>query len=90
MHHLLAVVHGRVQGVGFRWFVSRRAGEHGVAGTVRNLPGGGVEVRAEGPRAALEALLDDLRSGPPRSRVERVDELWSEGPPRHAGFGIMG
>lgn len=90
MHHLHAIVHGKVQGVGFRWFVRHRAGEHGVAGEVRNLPDGAVEVRAEGARAALEALLDDLRAGPTRARVERVDERWSEGAARFRGFGIAG
>lgn len=90
MHHVHAVVHGRVQGVGFRWFVVRRAGEHGVSGRVRNRPDGSVEVRAEGARAALEALLDDLRSGPPRARVERVDDAWSEGSGRYRGFEIDG
>lgn len=90
MHQLRAVVLGRVQGVGFRWFVIRRAEEHGVAGSVRNLPDGSVEVVAEGARGALEALRDDLRSGPPRARVERVDELWSEGPGRYRGFTISG
>lgn len=90
MHQLRAVVHGRVQGVGFRWFVRRRAEAHGLSGLVRNLPDGSVEVTAEGARGALEALLDELRAGPPRARVERVDELWSEGPARHRGFGISG
>jgi acylphosphatase len=90
MHQLRAVVHGRVQGVGFRWFVARRAEERGLGGAVRNLPDGSVEVIAEGAREDLEALLGELRSGPPRARVERVDELWSEGPARHRGFGISG
>jgi acylphosphatase len=88
MQQLRALVHGRVQGVGFRWFVVRRAESHGLGGTVRNLADGSVEVIAEGPRAALEAFLEELRAGPPRARVERVDELWSEGPGRHRGFGI--
>ncbi len=90
MHQLRAVVHGRVQGVGFRWFVSRRAEEHGLGGAVRNLPDGSVEVIAEGSRAALEAFLDELRAGPQRARVERVDEVWSEGPGSPRGFGITG
>jgi acylphosphatase len=88
MHLLHAVVHGRVQGVGYRWFVARRAREHGVNGSVRNLPDGSVEVAAEGGMAALGALLADLREGPGRARVERVDEHWSEGPGRHRDFEI--
>lgn len=90
MHQLRAVVHGRVQGVGFRWYVARRAEERGLGGGVRNLPDGSVEVIAEGPHESLEGLLDDLRSGPPRARVERVDELWSEVPGKPRGFGITG
>lgn len=88
MDELRVVVHGRVQGVGFRWFVSRRAAEHGVAGSVRNRPDGSVEIVAEGPRRSLEALLADVRSGPPRARVEGVDERWSEIPGGRRGFTI--
>lgn len=90
MHRLFAVVHGRVQGVGYRWFVSRRAEEHGVRGTARNRPDGTVEVTAEGARPALEALLGDLREGPVRARVDRVDEAWSEDPGGRRGFGETG
>ena len=90
MPHVHAVVHGRVQGVGFRWFVVRRATEHGVNGAVRNQPDGSVEVRAEGSRRALLALLDDLRAGPARARVERVDDAWSEDTGRYRSFEIDG
>jgi acylphosphatase len=71
---LHAVVHGRVQGVGFRIFVQRRAQELGLTGTVRNLDGGtSVEVVAEGPRAALDSLLTQLHAGPTLAQVEDVD-----------------
>ena len=90
MHHVRAEVHGRVQGVGFRWFAVRRAGEHGVRGHVRNLADGSVEVVAEGERDALEKFIDDLRAGPRGARVEHVELNWSEGPGRHPGFGIEG
>ena len=89
-HQLQAIVHGRVQGVGYRYFVARRAAEHGVAGTVRNLPDGSVEVVAEGALPALRGLLDELRTGPGHARVESVDERWSEGAPRHRSFEIAG
>jgi len=78
----LARVEGRVQGVGYRYFVHRRACELHVAGSVRNLPGGGVQVDAEGTREALDALAQDLHRGPPASRVERVLLEWH--PPRGA------
>jgi acylphosphatase len=90
MHHVRAEVRGRVQGVGFRWFALRRAGEHGVRGYVRNLGDGSVEVVAEGEREALERFLDDLRAGPQGARVDDVDLHWSEGPGLHRGFGIEG
>ncbi|HEY7270046.1 MAG TPA: acylphosphatase, partial [Dehalococcoidia bacterium] len=74
---LHAVVHGRVQGVGFRFFVRRQAVEHGLSGWVRNLDGDAtVEVQAEGPRSGLEGLLRAIRSGPPMAFVERVDVEW--------------
>jgi acylphosphatase len=69
---LEAVVHGRVQGVGFRWFVQRAARRLGLAGWVANQPDGSVRVRAAGPAAELERLTEALRSGPPGARVERL------------------
>jgi len=77
-HRLVAIVHGRVQGVGYRRFAERRAGECGVSALPWNRPDGTVEVRAEGSRAALEALLAALRAGPPAARVDRVDEIWTD------------
>ena len=73
-----AVVYGRVQGVFFRAFVSQRATELGLNGYVRNVPGGGVEVRAEGERKKLEELIGHLKVGPPAARVEKVSTNWSE------------
>ena len=72
-----AVVHGRVQMVGFRAFVMRHAGDAGLAGTVRNEPDGTVETVVEGPRSEVERMLDLLRQGPSHARVERVDVEYS-------------
>ena len=72
-----AVVHGRVQGVGFRIFVARRADRLDLTGWVANEPSGRVRTVAEGPRAALETLLAELSEGPPGAWVERVDANWS-------------
>jgi len=69
------VVRGRVQGVGFRWFVLRVARTEGLAGWVRNLPDGSVELLATGETGALARLRAALRLGPPASRVEAVEEL---------------
>ena len=71
-----AIVTGRVQGVGYRFFAQERAVARGIAGAVRNLPGGSVEVEAEGPRTVLEAYLGDLREGPPAARVSDVEVRW--------------
>jgi len=84
-----ATVYGYVQGVFFRAFVSRRAEELGLAGFVRNLPGGdAVEVVAEGERKQLEELISHLKVGPPAARVERVATNWSEYSGSYSGFGI--
>jgi acylphosphatase len=72
-----AVVHGRVQMVGFRAFVIRHAGDAGLSGTVRNLPDGTVEVVLEGPAGAVERLVDLLHRGPLYARVERVDVAYA-------------
>ena len=70
-----AVVRGRVQGVGYRFFAMRAARELGLNGWVRNLPDGSVETFAEGDDAAMEQYLARLRSGP---LVSRVDEVAAE------------
>lgn len=85
---LQAVVYGRVQGVFFRDFVSRRAAELGLTGYVRNLSGGGVEVQAEGERKQLEELIGYLKVGPPAARVEKVATNWSEYTGGYTGFRV--
>jgi acylphosphatase len=72
-----AVVCGRVQMVGFRAFVIRRAGDAGLNGTVRNLPDGTVEAVLEGPAREVERMLELLREGPRNARVDRVDVEYS-------------
>ncbi len=67
-----AVVSGRVQGVGFRFFAERAAREAGVKGWVRNRPDGTVETMVEGEQAAVDGYLDRLRKGPLGSRVAGV------------------
>ncbi len=67
------VIQGRVQGVGYRYFVLRHAEELGLAGYARNQPDGSVEVVAEGAPAALAQLEDQLKQGPSFSRVSGVD-----------------
>jgi acylphosphatase len=73
---LRAVVSGRVQGVGFRYSTQEVATRLGLAGWVRNLTDGCVELEAEGDRAALAHLLEFLRAGPRMARVEGVEAEW--------------
>jgi acylphosphatase len=68
------VVRGRVQGVGFRWFVEREARALGISGWVRNNSDGSVEVLASGTREQLSALRSLLQQGPRASRVDNVEE----------------
>ena len=68
------VVRGRVQGVGYRWFVEREAHVLGIAGWVRNNADGSVEVLAMGSREQLLGLRSRLRAGPRAARVDDVEE----------------
>ena len=67
------LVRGRVQGVGFRWFVEREAHILGIAGWVRNNHDGSVEVLAQGTRDQLSGLHSRLREGPRAARVDAVE-----------------
>lgn len=66
------LVAGRVQGVGFRFFVEEQARREGLAGYVRNLPDGRVETVVEGDEEAVERFERALHRGPRGARVERV------------------
>ena len=78
MLRLRAVVHGDVQGVGFRFFLIDEARALGVRGWVRNRPDGSVELTAEGDRAQLDALLSAAGRGPRHARVTEVEVEWGE------------
>jgi acylphosphatase len=67
------VVSGRVQGVGFRWFVLRRAEALGLRGWVRNLPDGRVEIVAGGSAEALGTIDAAIRTGPRLAHVAHVE-----------------
>jgi acylphosphatase len=68
------IVRGRVQGVGFRWFVEREAHILRIAGWVRNNSDGSVEVFAQGTREQLSGLRARLQEGPRAARVDAVEE----------------
>jgi len=82
-----AFVSGRVQGVFFRDFTRRTARQHGVVGWVRNLSDGRVEALLEGEPAAVKAVLDALRDGPPAARVDDI-AVSEEPPERHTHFAL--
>jgi acylphosphatase len=81
------VVHGLVQGVGFRYAVERAARWRGVAGWVRNRPDGTVEAVFEGEPEAVEALVRFCEAGPRGAVVERV-EVETEDAEGLSGFRI--
>jgi acylphosphatase len=76
MARLEASARGRVQGVGYRYFVLSRAMRLGLTGWVANEQDGGVRCVAEGLRPDLESLLEALREGPASALVEYVTEDW--------------
>ena len=75
MREIHVRVTGRVQGVGFRWFVRERARRLGLSGWVRNLRDGSVEVAAAGDAGQLELLLGELRRGPEGAAVADVQTI---------------
>ena len=79
---------GRVQGVGFRYFVVTEAMDLGLDGWVGNTADGSVRCVAEGPRDRLEVLLERLREGPAAARVERVSEAWMPATGTLGRFGV--
>lgn len=86
IEELYAVVHGMVQGVGFRYFVVEHARRLGLRGYARNESDGGVEVVAQGQRSDLERLLSLLRQGPSAADVRDVQTLWREPTEQFSSF----
>ncbi len=70
-----AVIHGQVQGVGYRWWARTEARRLGLGGWVRNRLDGTVELMAAGPATAVDQLLDACRLGPPSARVVSVERF---------------
>ena len=84
------IVRGRVQGVGFRWFVEREAHLLGIAGWVRNNSDSSVEILAMGTRDQLAGLRSRLRAGPRAARVDDVEESEAQPIPTLTAFRIEG
>jgi acylphosphatase len=72
------VVEGIVQGVGFRWFVYRLAESLGIAGWVRNLANGNVEIEAEAERSILEEFIKEVKVGPRSAHVTNLRIEWTQ------------
>ncbi len=81
-------VHGRVQGVGFRYFVIISVQDLDINGWVRNRYDGTVEVVAEGPKQDLESLLNTVKIGSPSSSVSKVDAEWTDASGEFSSFSV--
>ena len=84
--HLL--ISGMVQGVGYRWFVMRKANEHNLKGYVRNLYTDNVEVEVEGEKGLISEFIKDLRSGPRSAHVTDIKIQWGDYQNKYKNFDI--
>ena len=78
------VVHGGVQGVGFRWFAREEAARLGITGWIRNRDDGTVEAVVDGEDAAVDAMVARFRVGPPGASVTAVDVTETDAAPSAA------
>ena len=84
--HMIA--HGRVQGVGFRFYVRERAFPHGTKGWVKNLPDGTVEIHAEGEEEQLKGFMNNVKEGTYFGSVSELDVEWVEPENTYTSFNI--
>ncbi|MEK7170658.1 MAG: acylphosphatase [Patescibacteria group bacterium] len=89
MKRLTCIIHGRVQGVSFRDFVSDTAATLELTGTVQNLADGTVEVIAEGGEDTLQELLRVLYTGYPPADVQSIDAMWGEATNAFSRFRVL-
>ncbi|MFQ5675105.1 MAG: acylphosphatase [bacterium] len=82
------IVKGRVQGVGFRWFVREKATQFGLTGYVKNLYNGTVEIEAEGERGRVEELIRAVKTGPTFSKVADVVIEWRKFTGQYSDFEV--
>ncbi len=87
--HLHLLIHGRVQGVGYRAFLQAEAQRHGLSGWTRNLRSGEVEAVLAGPAEAVEALIGACRRGPLGSRVDGIVRSEAEAPLPTGPFRVL-
>ncbi len=79
---------GHVQGVGYRAFTRHAASRRGLVGGVKNLDDGRVEVDVEGMKSMIEAMIGELKIGPPGARVQAVQVEWGPASGRFTSFHI--
>lgn len=84
--HIL--INGRVQGIGFRWWVQRETSKLELNGWVRNLDDGRVEAIAEGEKENITKLIESIKKGPILSKVESVNVDWVKATGEFEKFGI--
>ena len=84
--HIL--VSGVVQGVGFRYFTSRLADQHGLTGWVRNTPAGKVEIVVEGDKGLITSFIKEVQVGPTSGHVTTIDVQWKEYTGTHKDFRV--
>ena len=72
------IVSGRVQGIGFRWFVENTAKVAGLTGWVKNLSNGNVEIEAEGDRSSMESFLENIRTGHSGAAIKDMTVQWRD------------
>jgi acylphosphatase len=82
------LVTGKVQGVGYRAFAARVASQRNLRGGVRNIDDGRVELEVEGPKVRILDLIEELKIGPPASRVAAVEVEWSPSIGRFVDFNV--
>jgi acylphosphatase len=81
-------VMGKVQGVGYRAYAARVASQRDLCGGVRNRNDGRVELEIEGPKDKILTFIEDLKIGPPASRVTDIEVEWSPATGRFSDFQV--
>lgn len=87
--HKHILVKGRVQGVGFRYFVQTKAAQQNIKGWVKNLQDGNVEIEAEGSEKDLELFTEEIRKGSPFSHVDSLETDEKETHNEYSSFDIV-
>jgi acylphosphatase len=82
------IVSGMVQGVGYRFFVTKIARRMELTGWVKNLPSGEVEIEVEGPKGLVETLIKELKTGNSWAMVRNIEITWKKYQGKYTGFDI--